>query len=1135
MFMRSRDQPSIQNMKHKLTLLFTAVLLAPLATLHAADSAKPDVADARKTPTVYMVSTAHLDTQWLWTIQDTIVKMLPETFNGQFKLLEQFPDYQFNFEGAFRYKMIKEYYPAAYERMKQYIAAGRWHVAGSAVDAGDVNIPSPESLIRQVLYGNGFFKDEFGKRSSDIFLPDCFGFGHALPTVAAHCNLDFFSTSKLGGGTVLSRQPFKIGNWEGVDGSSVVAVLKTSHYTSKITGDVTKANDVLLQLKENKDSYGVPVSYRYFGVGDGGGAPPSETVEWLKKSMANTDGIRVVCDSSTKMREEMTPEEMARLPHYKGELLMSTHGTGCYTSHAEMKRFNRQNEQLGDASERAAVIGDWFGGMVYPKQMLKDSWFRFLWHQFHDDLTGTSYPEAYVFSQNDEVLSLKQFSAALTEGVGTVSRAMDTRTEGTPVIVYNPLAFEREDVVRIHLETNGKVSEAVRVFEKGGREVLSQTITRDDGERDVLFLASVPSVGFKAFDVRPSDKPTALKSELTIDPKKMENEFYRLSLDDRGDIAAIYDKKARRELLSAPARIEMLAQETQTHYTSWESNYQDVVREPKDYFGSPCKIEMVESGPLRVTLAVTRHAAGSSLKQLIHLTAGPCGTRIEVENELDWKTIHTLLKARFPMAVQNRMATYDLGMGTIQRPTNSKQMYEVPAQQWADLTAEDGHYGVAILNDCKYGWDKPNDSTLRLTLLNNQRNQNSLIPMSQHLFFQEYQDFGRNRFTFAFYGHGGDWQSANVAAQAARLNQPLRAFAVPKHEGRMGSQFSMLQTSDPRMVVTAFKQAEKSGNFVLRLVNQSPVEIKEAKVRLAAPIEKAQEVFGDEERRGEATIKDGALVLDMKPYQPRSFSFSLAPAPLRLDRPKSVPVAIKWDNNAVSADGQGGVDGMDQLRRLSFPRELFPRQIDYQGVKFEMGPASGPNALVPRGQKILLPAHKGMKRLYVLAASSRGDQTAVMRMGGNEQPSENGDKRVDLTIVQEKKQRDDPAPAKDVNWQLGWQEERRLYPDWTEPVGQADTCIINGRRSVNAGRLAPGYVKPDPVAWICTHLHNDKGENVPYTFGYLFVQTYDVPEGVESITLPWNDHLRIMAMSFGSAENDEVQSLQKLTDTASRQ
>ena len=1048
-------------------------------------------AETSQPPSIYMVSTAHLDTQWLWTIQDTIREHLPNTFNGQFALLDTHPNYQFNFEGSFRYAMIKEYYPAAYERIKQFVAAGRWHVAGSSVDACDVNIPSPESLVRQILYGNGFFKDEFGKSSSDIFLPDCFGFGYALPTVAAHCNLNFFSTIKLGSGSILPQLPFDIGVWEGVDGSMVVAALNNGHYVDKIQGDVTEQREIQNQIRENGRDYDLPVSYRYFGVGDSGGAPTEETVNWLDKSMANHNGVRVICDSSTKMLEEMTPKQIARLPHYKGEFLLRTHGTGCYTSHTEMKRFNRRNEQLGDAAERAVAIAAWLGGMVYPKQELKESWIRFLWHQFHDDLTGTSIPEAYVFSQNDEILSLKQFSSMLTEGVGAISRALDTRADGTPVVVYNPLAIDREDVLKIHLEFEGEVPEAVRVFEKvSGLEVLSQVIARDDQGMDVLFLAVMPAIGFKVFDVRVADKPTTLSSGLKAGEKYLENEFYRMSLDDHGDIESIYDKKAQREMLSAPIRLEMLAQDTQTYFTSWEIHYADILRQPREYFDLPYKIGIVEDGPLRATLVVTRRTAGSDLTQLIHLSAGQCGSRIEIENELNWQTMHTLLKARFPLAVRNQMATYDLGMGTIERPTNSTNMYEVPAQQWADLTSSDDSYGVAIMNDCRYGWDKPTDNTLRLTLQHNQRNQSSTPPTSGDIFFQEYQDFGRNRFTFSIYGHKGDWQAANVAGQAARLNQPLLAFTVPKHTGSLGAQFSMIKISDPRIVVTAFKQAEKTGEFIIRIVNQSTGGIIGAQVRLATTISEVREVYGSEDPRCPATVTDGALVLDMIPYQPRCFAFLLESAPLQIGQINSIPVALPLKLNVVSADGQG-VEGMDDQHR-SFPRELFPSKIKYKGVEFEMGPPDGANAAIACGQVIQLPVGSGTKRLFVLTASSKGDLTEMMTINGKE--------------------------------------HRRLYPDFSEMVGQADSCMINGQRTVGSGRLAPGYIKPEPVAWISTHLHNAKGENEIYKLGYLFVHVYEL-EGATSVTLPKDDRLRIMAMSVRTAENDEIQPLQGLQDS----
>ena len=207
------------------------------------DAPKPQT-DLSKDKTLYVVSTAHLDTQWNWTIQDTIRGHVPNTLRGNFAHFEKFPHYVFSFEGAFRYMLAKEYYPADYARLKGYVAKGRWAVAGSFVDACDVNIPSPESLIRQVLFGNGYFRREFGKTSRDVFLPDCFGFGYALPSIAAHCGVKGFSSQKLTWGCWTNIPFSNIGRWIGPDGASVVAVLQPGAYNSSVStiSQTTPAN-----------------------------------------------------------------------------------------------------------------------------------------------------------------------------------------------------------------------------------------------------------------------------------------------------------------------------------------------------------------------------------------------------------------------------------------------------------------------------------------------------------------------------------------------------------------------------------------------------------------------------------------------------------------------------------------------------------------------------------------------------------------------------------------------------------------------------------------------------------------------------------------------------------------------------
>ena len=300
-------------------------------------------------PDVYVVATSHLDTQWRWTVQDTIDDFLPDTMRGNFALIDKYPGYNFSFEGAFHYMLMKEYYPADFERLKGYVKAGRWKVAGSWVDAVDTNIPSPESLIRQTLYGNGFFRRELGVTSRDVFLPDCFGFGFALPAVAAHCGLVAFSTQKLTWGSSI-KIPFDVGLWEGVDGSTLIAALNPGDYASEIKGDLTLDADLYATADRQVALTGLPLAFRYFGTGDVGVPPMESSVAWLQQSLAGPGPARVHSAAPDQMALDLMASHGGRAPEglqrYRGEFLLTRHGTGCYTSQAAMKRFNRKNERL---------------------------------------------------------------------------------------------------------------------------------------------------------------------------------------------------------------------------------------------------------------------------------------------------------------------------------------------------------------------------------------------------------------------------------------------------------------------------------------------------------------------------------------------------------------------------------------------------------------------------------------------------------------------------------------------------------------------------------------------------------------------------------------------------------------------
>ena len=377
---------------------------------------------------VYMVSNAHLDTQWNWDVQTTISTFVRNTLHQNLSLLDKYPGYIFNFEGGIKYSWMKEYYPYEYEIVKKHIRDGRWHISGASWDACDVIVPSVESLIRNIMLGQQFYRDEFGVESTDIFLPDCFGFGWTLPTVAAHCGLIGFSSQKLGWRENPfhgdKKYPFNVGVWQGVDGSEIMMAHGYNYVQAWDIEDLTENR----MLKDRSGENSLGAFMQYYGTGDTGGSPTISSVDAVERARCKNGSVEILSVASDQLYKDYLPfSAHPELPRYNGELTMDVHGTGCYTSQAAMKLYNRQNELLGDAAERASATAAALGVATYPGDALSENWRRFIYHQFHDDLTGTSIPRAYEFSWNDELLSLKKFSDIISYGVAAVASQLDPR------------------------------------------------------------------------------------------------------------------------------------------------------------------------------------------------------------------------------------------------------------------------------------------------------------------------------------------------------------------------------------------------------------------------------------------------------------------------------------------------------------------------------------------------------------------------------------------------------------------------------------------------------------------------------------------------------------------------------------
>jgi len=1032
---------------------------------------------AEKKGTLYFVTMSHLDTQWHWTIQDTIERHIPKTFSGNFALMDKFPDFHFSFETAHHYMLLKEYHPELYEKARHFVEKGQLHICGSTLTAGDVLLPSPESLIRQVIYGNGWWEKEFGKTSVDIFLPDCFGFGYTLPSVAAHCGLTGFSTRKLGGDAPMGV-PFHIGRWEGIDGSSLVAVLDGGNYRMPADGDISRDPKLLEKIVNQGRISGSYVAYQYFGTGDDGGSVKPTDVENLLKSMHSDGPIKVLSAPADQLYKDITPEQVLKMPSYKGELLLRQHGTGCYTAQSAMKYWNRKNEQAGDAAERISVLAQLFAGSGYPQEKLDSAWIRFLWHQFHDDLTGTSTPLAYTFSWNDEILSNNQFNDVIADGIGQAAQLLDTRVQGIPAVIYNPLSIERSDIVTVKVNLPG--AQAVKVFDTKGQEVLSQILNKEGTVFEIAFVAEVPSVGLSMYDLRPANEFCAMHTDLKASEIGIENSRYKVTIGKDGDIVSIFDKAAQRELLSGPMSLEMLNNESK-YWQAWEISYKDVSTKPRAIVKGPVKVRIVEQGPLRASVAIERQSEGSTFEQIISLNAAGPQDRVDIKMNIDWQTQATLLKAVFPMTAANANATYDLGWGVIQRPNNTSKQYEVPAQQWADLSDASLNYGIAILNDCKYGWDKPSDNTLRMTLFHTPE-------PGRGYHDQTFLDFGKHEVQYSIYGHEGDWKQGKVHWQAARLNQPLRGFTVEKHEGELGHMVSLVKLSSDQVGVMALKKAQKNNEIIVRVRELEGKTVNGVRLSMVSRIASANETNGVEEKIMDAIVNDGNLMFNLKPWQVRTFAMTMAQPDARIQRPVCRVIDLQYNTDVFSFDANKG-DGDFDGKGHTLPAELIGSNVTSEGIVFKMGPREDGqnNAVQCKGQEIGIP-EGDFNKVYILAAAV-GDVNAAFSID---------DKPTELSI-------------QDFTGFIG-QADKREFADCNEGKNRHPKEFVG---------ITPGYNKDDCVAWVGTHLHS-KTKNEPYIFCYLYKYALDIANEAKTITLPDNDKVRVLAITAARNYNDSV-------------
>jgi len=789
---------------------------------------------------------SHIDTAWLWPLRETQRKC-GRTFSSVIKYMEEYPDYQFSQSQPQLYEYTKKYYPALYEEIKKRVKEGRWEVVGAPWVEQDSNVSSGESLVRQVLYGNRFFRKEFGIHSRTCWLPDAFGFCWSLPQILKKAGVDFFATTKIDW-SQYSKFPYSLFMWKGIDGTEILSIMPPLNYNGSLS-----PKDCIAQWEQFKQKDQCDEVLYSFGYGDGGGGP---TKQMLETGIRLDDMVGIPKCSFGKIQEyfdgldESVDKE--KLPVWNGELYLELH-RACQTTQARTKRNNRKSELLYRDSEFLSTLAMLNGG-YYPQEKLYEGWKVILCSQFHDILPGSSIGEVYEDADKDYAEVLRIGKEVASGALELLKQKINTSNTTQPIIVLNTLSWSRNDVasVKANLPKNG-----FSIVDNSGNVVPHQIVNKDGDETEVLFdVSKVPSMGYAVYNV--AEKQNEKTGNIKVMKQFMENDFFRMEFDKNGTIERLYDKSANREVIPKDSKandLQLFVDRPHAH-DAWDIdfNFEESMKEPAKLES----IEAIETGPVRATVRMTRKTEKSTIIQDISIYGSI--PRIDFRTKVDWWEKKTLLKVAFPVDVLSPRATYEIQFGTIERPTHfntswDRGKYEVAAHKWADLS--EGNYGVSLMNDCKYGYDV-HDNVLRLSLLRS--------PVSP----DPHADEGIHEFTYSIYPHQMDWRQAGTIQKAFELNCPTIALMDGKHEGELPDAMSLASIDQPNVIIDTIKKAEDSDDIIVR-VYESCGQRGNVSLTLGIPPESVLECNLMEEDDKKLELKDGNVSFYIKPYEIKTF------------------------------------------------------------------------------------------------------------------------------------------------------------------------------------------------------------------------------------------------------------------------
>ncbi|HLZ25252.1 MAG TPA: alpha-mannosidase [Ktedonobacterales bacterium] len=837
-------------------------------------------------PVVTAVGHGHLDVAWLWQTRHTREKTA-RTFGIATALMEHYPEYCYLHTTPQVFAWLERDYPTLFERVQEEVRAGRFEAGGAMWLESDCNLVSGEALVRQIVYGQRYLRETFGREYDTLWLPDAFGYSAALPQIMLRAGIPVFMTTKMSWSDT-NRIPADTFRWRGTDGSEVLA-----HF---ITTPTFSVNPIFQKMDTYNGALNVPavvgVWERYrqkdlnrevllaFGHGDGGAGPTRQYLEQARaiRELPGLPELRLGRADAffARLRERVWTHP--DLPVWDGEMYLEYH-RGTYTTQAWLKRTHRQNEARLLAAEtldawRWSLTGD---HAPDTRAALDDAWRTLLLHEFHDILPGSSIGAVYDDARRDLSALAANLDDAIAESLRAVLEYL--RVRAGSLAVFNSSPFPAPALLEVP-EPNAGQWYTANVA--GKRQPLRTQPLSDASGNVLLEVLGLPALGVIVLEQADADTPVAESDGARADGRTLESACFRVELNDTGEIISCVDKRVHggRELVTAGHTLNHLQafDDRPANFDAWDI---DATYEQRPLPLGDATVEVLERGPVRATMLVTRRFRFSTIKQRISVyDAIP---RIDCNMRIEWHEHHVLLKAAFPLDLRSRVATSEIQYGAIERPTHRNTSwdaarFETVAHRWIDFS--EASYGVSLLNDGRYGHDV-HDNVVRITLL---RSPTDPDPEA---------DQGMHEVTYSLYPHLGDWRTGGTVAAAYALNRQPYVAPVPQSvdtaESVQTERAALFSTGVDGVVIEAVKRHERDDGVIIRVYEAHGAR-RRADFHAARPIREviecdllerplradrsaAYQLWAESAVASHdvPTVEGAAWSCDMRPYEVRTF------------------------------------------------------------------------------------------------------------------------------------------------------------------------------------------------------------------------------------------------------------------------